>query len=41
MAGLLHIITNEELSLREIFGPILPIVPVDDVDEAIEFINAR
>lgn len=26
---------------EEIFGPILPIVPVDDLDEAIAFINAR
>ncbi|KAH9042524.1 NAD-aldehyde dehydrogenase [Lactarius pseudohatsudake] len=25
----------------EIFGPVLPIIEVDDVDEAIEFINAR
>lgn len=26
---------------REIFGPVLPIVPVKDIDEAIAFINAR
>jgi aldehyde dehydrogenase (NAD+) len=26
---------------EEIFGPILPIVPVQDVDEAISFVNAR
>jgi acyl-CoA reductase-like NAD-dependent aldehyde dehydrogenase len=26
---------------REIFGPILPIIEVEDVDEAIDFINAR
>lgn len=26
---------------REIFGPLLPIVPVEDLDEAIAFINAR
>ena len=26
---------------REIFGPVLPIVPVKDVDEAIKFIQAR
>ncbi len=26
---------------EEIFGPILPIVPVDDIDEAIRFVNAR
>lgn len=25
----------------EIFGPILPIVPVENVDEAIKFINDR
>jgi aldehyde dehydrogenase (NAD+) len=25
----------------EIFGPILPVLPVDDVDEAIRFVNAR
>jgi acyl-CoA reductase-like NAD-dependent aldehyde dehydrogenase len=28
-------------SKREIFGPILPIIEVEDVDEAIEIINAR
>ena len=27
--------------IREIFGPILAVVPVKDVDNAIEFINAR
>lgn len=26
---------------REIFGPVLPIVPVKDVDEAIDLINSR
>lgn len=26
---------------EEIFGPILPVLPVDDVDEAIRFVNAR
>lgn len=26
---------------EEIFGPVLPIVPVDDVDAAIRYINAR
>jgi len=26
---------------EEIFGPVLPIIAVEDVDEAIEFINAR
>jgi aldehyde dehydrogenase (NAD+)/aldehyde dehydrogenase (NAD(P)+) len=33
--------SDDSLMREEIFGPILPIVPVDDVDEAIEFINAR
>jgi acyl-CoA reductase-like NAD-dependent aldehyde dehydrogenase len=28
-------------SKREIFGPILPIIEVEDVDEAIEIINSR
>ena len=27
------------LSFREIFGPILPIIAVEDVDEAIDIIN--
>lgn len=26
---------------REIFGPILPIVPVEDIDEAISIINSK
>jgi acyl-CoA reductase-like NAD-dependent aldehyde dehydrogenase len=26
---------------REIFGPILPIVPVDSLDEAIAYVNAQ
>ena len=26
---------------EEIFGPLLPVIPVDDVDEAIDFVNAR
>ena len=26
---------------EEIFGPILPVLPIDDVDQMIEFINAR
>jgi aldehyde dehydrogenase (NAD+) len=29
------------LLAREIFGPILPIVPVEDVDEAIAFVRAK
>ena len=28
-------------SAREIFGPILPIVTVANIDEAVDFINAR
>ncbi|KAH9060602.1 NAD-aldehyde dehydrogenase [Lactarius vividus] len=32
---------DDSLMREEIFGPVLPIVGVDDVDEAIEFINAR
>jgi len=32
---------DDSLMGEEIFGPILPIIEVDDVDEAIEFINAR
>jgi aldehyde dehydrogenase (NAD+)/aldehyde dehydrogenase (NAD(P)+) len=32
---------DDSLMSEEIFGPILPIVPVDSVDEAIEFINSR
>ena len=26
---------------REIFGPLLPVVPVEDLDEAIKFVNER
>jgi aldehyde dehydrogenase (NAD+)/aldehyde dehydrogenase (NAD(P)+) len=33
--------SDDSLMSEELFGPILPIVPVDDVDEAIKFINAR
>jgi aldehyde dehydrogenase (NAD+) len=32
---------NSELMTQEIFGPVLPIVPVEDENEAIAFINAR
>jgi len=28
-------------NISEIFGPVLPIVPVDDIREAIEYINAH
>ena len=32
---------DSALMREEIFGPILPILPVDDIDEAIRFVNAR
>ena len=32
---------HDSLMGEELFGPVLPIVPVKDVDEAIEFINDR
>jgi aldehyde dehydrogenase (NAD+) len=32
---------DDSLLSEEIFGPLLPIVPVEDVDEAIAFVNAR
>ncbi|KAK2461146.1 hypothetical protein APHAL10511_006673 [Amanita phalloides] len=32
---------GDSLMSEEIFGPLLPIVPVDDIDEAIAFVNAR
>ncbi|KAG5649774.1 hypothetical protein H0H81_002077 [Sphagnurus paluster] len=32
---------DDSLMREEIFGPLLPIVPVEDVDEAIAFVNAR
>ena len=41
----LHIVTNMTPDMaimqEELFGPILPIVPYDTMDEAIAFINAR
>jgi aldehyde dehydrogenase (NAD+) len=33
--------TDEQLMTDEIFGPILPIVTVQSLDEAIDFVNAR
>jgi aldehyde dehydrogenase (NAD+) len=30
-----------EVMCEEIFGPILPVIPVDNVDEAVRFVNAR
>ncbi|KAF8137586.1 NAD-dependent aldehyde dehydrogenase [Boletus edulis] len=32
---------DDSLMSEELFGPVLPVVPVKDVDEAIEFINER
>ncbi|OXA56525.1 aldehyde dehydrogenase, dimeric NADP-preferring [Folsomia candida] len=36
-----NVLANDELMKDEIFGPILPIVSVKSVDEAIKFINAK
>jgi aldehyde dehydrogenase (NAD+) len=33
--------TNAERGDREIFGPVLPVLPVQDIDEAIQIINTR
>lgn len=32
---------NSMLVKDEIFGPVLPIIPVDDVDSAVRYVNAR
>eukprot|EP01126_Amoeba_proteus_P063720 TRINITY_DN8809_c0_g1_i6.p1 TRINITY_DN8809_c0_g1~~TRINITY_DN8809_c0_g1_i6.p1 ORF type:complete len:307 (+),score=59.20 TRINITY_DN8809_c0_g1_i6:711-1631(+) len=32
---------ESEIMKEEIFGPVLPIVPVDGIDQAIDFINSR
>ena len=32
---------EDSLMSEEIFGPILPIIPVKDVDQAIELINTQ
>jgi coniferyl-aldehyde dehydrogenase len=35
-------VTDEmKIAREEIFGPILPILPYGDIDEAIEYVNAR
>ena len=35
--------TNDEMRVRqeEIFGPILPVIPYDQADEAIAYVNGR
>ena len=33
--------SDDPLMQEEIFGPVLPIVTVDSIDEAIKFINSR
>ncbi len=30
-----------QYTTREIFGPFLPIIPVDDIDEAIQVLNSK
>ena len=41
----LHVVTevtgNDAVMLEEIFGPILPIVTVETVEDAINFINSK
>jgi acyl-CoA reductase-like NAD-dependent aldehyde dehydrogenase len=32
---------TDEFGFREIFGPVLPIVPVSDLDEAIAIVNGK
>jgi len=32
---------NSRLMTDEIFGPILPVIPVESIDEAVKFVNAR
>jgi aldehyde dehydrogenase (NAD+) len=32
---------DSSLMQEEIFGPLLPLLPIDDIDEAIHFVNAR
>ena len=29
------------MTVREIFGPVLPLVPVDSLDEAIAYVNSQ
>jgi aldehyde dehydrogenase (NAD+) len=32
---------DSDVMKEEIFGPVLPVLPVDSIDEAVEFVNAR
>ncbi|KAG6852860.1 hypothetical protein C0991_008495 [Blastosporella zonata] len=36
-----NVTANDSLLEEEIFGPILPLVPVDSIEDAIEFVNSR
>ncbi|KIK05065.1 hypothetical protein K443DRAFT_675362 [Laccaria amethystina LaAM-08-1] len=36
-----NVAADDSLMSEEVFGPLLPIVPVEDVDEAIKFVNER
>jgi aldehyde dehydrogenase (NAD+) len=38
---LIDVKKNAPVMNEEVFGPILPILPIDDMDEAIEFINQK
>ncbi|KAG1760993.1 aldehyde dehydrogenase [Suillus occidentalis] len=36
-----NVVGGDSLLEEELFGPILPIVPVDSLDQAVDFVNAR
>lgn len=36
-----NVTSNDSVMMAELFGPLLPIVPVENVQEAIEFVNKR
>jgi len=36
-----NVVEGDVLLEEEIFGPVLPLIPVDSVDDAIEFVNSR